>query len=424
MRQPNRRRNNARRFLTLNGKNRTMTHNIENNKNSLSALLQKVQDQASRAADYLAPTNDLLKSTTEDGKPQIIVEQRGGEPTQFFDVNDVAFGQIASHADIDTRTARRLQSRYPAEFDGLVNAIWQNEPAVRMIRTHHNVTEQPATFGGVGLNVPPRSQWNDAKNPNGTVRAFVSDKFKTFDNVNLLEAALPQLMDNPAAFQVVNADVTEKRLYLRLKSLVQTGTGAALNDLMANGIGLQNSEVGAGSVSVYQIAWTLACLNGMQTQNKTRSSHITSARDTDDWGLLSDQAKDADNKALELKIRDLVGAYSSRDAFDQVIEQMKNAAADIIDGVAVEKTAVVESLGKVMQLTKKEKSNVLDGLLDTIGQAGYENGKPLSRATLINAVTAVSHKADTDDVDMWQQRGGQLLNMKPADWNRVAAVAA
>jgi hypothetical protein len=116
--------------------------------------------------------------------------------------------------------------------------------------------------------------------------------------------------------------------------------------------------------------------------------------------------------------------YSSRDAFDQVIEQMKAAAADVIDGFAIDKTAVVGGLGKVMQLTKKETSSVLDGLLDTIGQAGYEQGRPLSRATLINAVTAVSHKADTDDVDLWQQRGGQLLNMKPADWQRVAAIAA
>ena len=396
-------------FLTSTG-NRKMTHSIENNKNSLANLLVKVQDQASRNADYLAPLKDLQKTTTDTGKPQIVVEQSGGVPTQFFDINDVSFGQIASHADIETRTARRLQARYPAEFDGLLNAIWRDSDDVRMIRTRHAETASP--------------QWNDAANPNGMVRAFVSDKFKTFDNVNLLEAALPQLMDNPAAFQVVNADVTDKRLYLRLKSLVQTGTGAALNDLMANGIGLQNSEVGAGSVSVYQIAWTLACLNGMQTQNKTRSSHITSARDSDDWGLLSDQAKDADNHALELKIRDLVGVYSSRDAFDQVIEQMKQAAADTIDGFAIDKTAVVGGLGKVMQLTKKETSSVLDGLLDTIGQAGYEQGKPLSRATLINAVTAVSHKADTDDVDLWQQRGGQLLNMKPADWQRVAAIAA
>ena len=410
-------------FLTSTG-NRKMTHTIENNKNSLANLLVKVQDQASRNADYLAPLKDLQKTTTDTGKPQIVVEQSGGVPTQFFDINDVSFGQIASHAEIDTRTARRLQARYPAEFDGLLNAIWRDSDDVRMIRTRHAETAAPFTFGGVGINQPPRSQWNNAENPNGMVRAFVSDKFKTFDNVNLLEAALPQLMENPAAFQVVNADVTDKRLYLRLKSLVQTGTGAALNDLMANGIGLQNSEVGAGSVSVYQIAWTLACLNGMQTQNKTRSSHITSARDTDDWGLLSDQAKDADNHALELKIRDLVGVYSSRDAFDQVIEQMKQAAADTIDGFAIDKTAVVGGLGKVMQLTKKETSSVLDGLLDTIGQAGYEQGRPLSRATLINAVTAVSHKADIDDVDLWQQRGGQLLNMKPADWQRVAAIAA
>ena len=379
-------------------------HTIENNKNSLQNLLLKVQDQHARAADYLAPTHDLQKITAENGRPQVVIEQRGGEPTKIFDINDVAFGQIASHADIDTRTARRLQAEYSPEFDALINAIWQKKPAVRMLRTHNSANPDVVT--------------------NGYLRAFVSDKFKTFDNVNLLEAALPQLMDNPATFQVVNADITDKRLYLRLKSLVQTSTGAALNDLMANGIGLQNSEVGAGSVSVYQIAWTLACLNGMQTQNKTRSSHITSARDTDDWGLLSDQAKDADNHALELKIRDLVGVYSSRDAFDAVIEQMKQAAADTIDGFAVDKTAVVGGLGKVMQLTKKETSSVLDGLLDTIGQAGYEQGKPLSRATLINAVTAVSHKADTDDVDLWQQRGGQLLNMKPADWQRVAAVAA
>ena len=410
-------------FLTFTGC-KTMTNTIENNKNSLANLLVKVQDQASRNADYLAPLKDLQKTTTDTGKPQIVVEQSGGVPTQFFDINEVSFGQIASHADIETRTARRLQAKYPAEFDGLLNAIWRDSSDTRMIRTRHAETAAPFTFGGVGVNQPPRSQWNDAANPNGMVRAFVSDKFKTFDNVNLLEAALPQLMDNPAAFQVVNADVTDKRLYLRLKSLVQTGTGAALNDLMANGIGLQNSEVGAGSVSVYQIAWTLACLNGMQTQNKTRSSHITSARDTDDWGLLSDQAKDADNHALELKIRDLVGVYSSRDAFDAVIEQMKQAAADTIDGFAIDKTAVVGGLGRVMQLTKKETSSVLDGLLDTIGQAGYEQGRPLSRATLINAVTAVSHKADTDDVDLWQQRGGQLLNMKPADWQRVAAIAA
>ena len=142
--------------------NETMQNTIENNKNSLANLLVKVQDQASRNADYLAPLKDLQKTTTETGKPQIVVEQSGGVPTQFFDINDVSFGQIASHADIETRTARRLQARYPAEFDGLLNAIWRDSSDTRMIRTRHAETAAPFTFGGVGIDQPPRSQWNNA----------------------------------------------------------------------------------------------------------------------------------------------------------------------------------------------------------------------------------------------------------------------
>jgi len=376
-----------------------LTHHIENNNNTLSKLLEKVKDQAARSADYLAPTNDLQKITSIEGKPQMVIEANHGDNTKIFNINDTAFGQIATHAGIDTRTARRLQASYSKEFDNLTNAIWEKENTRRMVRTHLDHDDQI----------------------DGTVRAFVSDKFKTFDNVNLLQTTLPQLMESDAQFQVVSADLSEKRMYLRLKSLDQTGTGANVGDHMANGIGFGNSEVGAGSVLVYQMFWTLACLNGMQTENKSRSSHITSARDGDDWGLLSDDAKNADNHALELKLRDLVGVYSSREAFDEVLDKMKAAAADVIDGEYTDVTDVVNNLGKVMQLTKKENSDVLNGLMATIGQSGFEQARPLSRATLVNAVTAVANRSDVDDVDQWQKRGGQLLNMPARDWARVAA---
>ena len=380
-----------------------MTHRIENENNALSDLLVKVKDQAARSADFLAPTDILQKTTLENGTPQLIIEANRGEPTKHFNINDTAFGQIATHAGIDARTARRLQEHFPVEFDALLNKSWQKFPARRLIRTHLNTT----ALNTVG--------------EDGDVRAWVSDKFKTFDNVNLLKTTLPQLMESDAQFQVVQANLSEKRMYLRLKSLLQTGTGANVGDHMANGIGFGNSEVGAGSVTVYQMFWTLACLNGMQTENKTRSSHITSARDGDDWGLLSDDAKNADNHALELKLRDLVGVYSSREAFDEVLDKMKAAAADVIDGEYTDVTDVVNNLGKVMQLTKKENSDVLNGLMATIGQSGFEQSSPLSRATLINAVTAVSHRADVDEVDTWQRRGGKLLDMSRNDWNRIAA---
>ena len=380
------------------------SHRIENENGALMSLMQKVADQAARSADYLAPTNDLQKTTSEDGAPQMVIEAAHGEPTKILDINSVAFGQLANHADIDVRTAKRLQANYPAEFDALLNAHFSKEPKRKMLRT----------FDGLQGNTS-----NEANR--GILRAFVSDRFKPFDNANLLQSSLPQLMDSGARWRVVSADISERRMYLRLKSEVQTGTGANVGDLCANGIGLSNSETGSGSISVFQIFWTLACLNGMQTQNKNRTSHLTSARDTGDWMLLSDEAKAADNQALELKVRDLVGAYSSRLNFDEVLDQMRSAAGDIIEGEAVDVTEVVGNLGKVMSLSKKENASVLNGLMATIGQSGFEQDKPLSRATLVNALTACAHRADVDDVDMWQQRGGALLTMPKKDFNRIAA---
>jgi hypothetical protein len=188
-------------------------HSIENSKNTLQSLLIKVQEQANRSQDFLAPTNQLQLMTGDRGDgsnvSQIIMEQTGGLPTQILSANEVAFDQIAQRAGLDVRTARRLQQGYSTEFDGLINAIWRKEPAVRMIRAYDN------------------------GNNTGMARAFVSDKFKTFDNVHLLQSALPQLMESDAQWKVVNGTVTDKRLYLRLKSELITGEGAAVGDTMA-----------------------------------------------------------------------------------------------------------------------------------------------------------------------------------------------
>ena len=161
----------------------------------------------------------------------------------------------------------------------------------------------------------------------------MSDRFKCFDNENMIETILPPLMENDAQLQVVNAKISDSKLYMRFQIACSYWRGCQRSkDVMANGVGFSNSETGQGSVTAYQLFWTLACLNGMQTENKTRSSHITSARDSDDWGLLSGEAQEADNRALNLKLRDLVSAYSSREMFDQVLDKMKAAAADTIEG--------------------------------------------------------------------------------------------
>ena len=377
-------------------------HNIENENGTLMGLMQKVNELAQRKEDYLADTRQVNFTVSDEGHAGIVLEGQGGVPTKVFAVNDVASGQIATSAGLDTRTARRLQESYPQEYSQLINKIHEKEPKNKMFRTHNYSSSDlnPHTFG-----------------QDGVVRAVVSDKFKTFDNINLLQSTLPQLIESNAGWKVVNGDVTDKRLYLQLRSQNIEGAGSNVRDVMASGIGLSNSEVGFGSVAVYQMVWTLACLNGMETTNKTRKAHITSAQgDSDTWGLLTNEAKDADNKALELQVRDLTKAYASREMFDEVIEKMRKASENTINGTAQE---AVENLGKVIQLTKKETSNVLDGLMATIGQAGYA-GEKVSQATMVNAVTAVSHMSDIDNRSDWQRRGSQVLDLSPSDWQRVA----
>ena len=366
---------------------------IENEKGTLSAILQKIQTEAARKQDYIAPTDQLQVQTVE-GNTNIVLEANRGMPTMEFQTNEVAFQQLASNCDIDVRTARRLRDNenYAPEFDNLINKILVNEPKSKMLRTFDG--EQPL------------------------VRAIVSDKFKTFDNVDLVESALPQLMDSPANWQIVNGTVTDHRLYLRLKSLVQVAE-PALGDHMANGILLRNSEVGMGSVEVRQMVFTLACLNGMMSSNITRHTHVTSARGTEDWSVLTAEAKNADNHALQLKLRDVVASYASRESFDQTVEQMRIAHGDIVENGLANPSGVVENVVKVLSLPKKSRADIMAGLMQTIPQSGYSN-KPISRATIVNAVTAVAHTADADSVDDWYTNGRAVLDLPRNQWQTIA----
>lgn len=419
-----------------------MTHTIENADMTLLKLMDRVSEQAARSQEFLAPTNQLRMETLSlpasdniEPESRIIIEASKGMPTHILRTNQVCQEQIAEKAGIDARTARRFRTDYPEVYDHAINAIWQKEPGKQMIRAH----------------------MDDGAEHCGVARGFVSDRYKTFDHSHLLKAVLPALMDSDAQWRVVNADLTDQRMYLRLRSQVITadreenpavnvhagrdaqgnykaigkdtskpatafleGAHREVGDVMALGIGISNSEVGRGSVQVYQQVWTLQCLNALQTDNRHRSTHLTGARgDADIVKYLTDEAINADNNALTLKLRDLVAAYASRELLDEVVEKMRAAARDEITGNL---QGAVVNLGKVMKLTKTETDDVLEGLMATLQQPGYAGQKP-SRATLVNACTRVAHKVEPDQVDDWQRRGGRVLTLGDADWELIAKAA-
>ena len=128
---------------------------------------------------------------------------------------------------------------------------------------------------------------------------------------------------------------------------------------------------------------------------------------------------------MSLKLRDMVGAFSSRDSFDEILQKMKDAAADVIEGTYTEKA--VDKMGSILGIPQKRRSLVLEGLVQTRAQDGYV-GEPVSRATLMNAITAVPQMQDAagnamvqpDDIDDWQRLGGRVLEMKQSDWTAIS----
>tara|TARA_R110002020_G_scaffold165763_3_gene353426 strand:- start:43 stop:1134 length:1092 start_codon:yes stop_codon:yes gene_type:complete len=361
--------------------------------------------------DFVADTGGLNFNTIRGNT--FVNSEQTGMATVSSRCNDVAFGQILAKADIDSRTGRRLQEGYPDVLDLALNRIYSSERKQVMLRTFDDPSGGPDHLSHREL------------------RAFLSDKYKRFDNVDILQAVVPALMESDARWQIVNSTVTDKRMTLRLKSAEITGSGANVGDLMALGMNINNSETGHGSAAIAKMFWTLACLNGMQTTQKHRSAHLTSSQaDTEVWSVLTQEAKDADNSALSMKLRDVAANYSSRESFEQTLAAFRAAAGDTLtDGTTPQ--AAVDQVGRVLQLTKKETASVLDGLFSTMSQPGYNAGEPVSRATLVNAVTAVANdaalranKIDADDVGEWERRGGRLLDLPASQWTSIATAQA
>ena len=77
-------------------------------------------------------------------------------------------------------------------------------------------------------------------------RAFLSNKFRTLDNYDMLQAVLPTLHEHQMKF--ISCEVTERRMYLKV---LFPGVQADVvpKDTVQAGLVISNSEVGAGRSS-------------------------------------------------------------------------------------------------------------------------------------------------------------------------------
>jgi len=361
---------------------------------TLAQLAEQVMRLEESKIDYLVDTRRMTFATSYRATGGETPGDGGGlESWLTFDgeghddigggpVNEHAHRQIRERLNIPSRYYDRMRSEAPELLDVNVQHWFHNKPETRMVRML-----------------------------SGNVRAFLSNRYRRLDNIDLLnQAVLPELARHDGDLVFHAAALTPEKLYVRallpgLAREVRPGVG----DIVQAGVQITNSEVGDGALAVRSFIWKLDCLNGMVSDLGLRRYHVGREQEEAAYALYRDDTLAADDAAFFLKVRDAVGAALSETQFDVIVAAMREAATGekIADPVKA-----TERLAKAHTLTDVESGHLL---------AHLASGGDLSKWGAVNAVTAMAKGADSfARQEELETLGGALLALPEEEWALVA----
>ena len=358
---------------------------------TLTELAMELDRQNSAKKDFLLDTRSLIMDADETGAMLTMVNEKTGQNT-ILGINDVAHSQIATALGIPTRYYEKMQQQNPALLAENVNAWFNNEPKVHMVRT--------MTTEDTGVRY---------------ARAFLSDRYRRIDNYDLANQVLPMLQDMNVKFE--SNEVTDQRMYIkvvneRITKEVKPG------DYVQSGLIITNSEVGMGTVTIQPLLYRLVCTNGMvvnAAHNRTKRRHIGKRNfANDDFVMYADDTLLADDRALLLKIRDTIHAALDEVHFTNLIDQMRSAAEVPITTTHIPE--MVQLAAPEFGFTKHESEGILDHLI---------RGGDLSLYGFSNAVTRYAQDVKSYDRSTeLEEIGYDVLNMSPKLWKRLQEAEA
>jgi hypothetical protein len=341
----------------------------------MEGFVEEVHRIEAAKADYVISTRHM--EYKDDGSiwAAIADYQRHYEPT------DHAQRQIASRLGIPAKFWNRLD-----EYDGLkptvVNEMWHQRPEQRFVRT-----------------------LND-----DTIRAYLSDRYRPIDNMLVLDAVLPTMMEHND-LQVVSRAMGEQRMYLqvvfpRLQAEVAPG------DVVQAGVTITNSEVGSGAVDIASTIWRLVCRNGMVGESYLRKNHVGSRIDLnadESYDIYGDDTIRAEIESLRLRLRDVFAASMKQSAFEHRVAALREAREDRVEDVIETAKNVTKHYGLPEDSVSAIAGNVI------------EERNP-NRYGFANALTWYAQSLDNMDRQHdLERQGSALITMSHSAWKGLAA---
>ena len=345
---------------------------------TLSDLAATLERNANAKCDFVADTRQITM-TPDDNR--IVVADTSATPT------DHCHNQIATYTGIGRRYYRKMADDSPALLAGNVNHWLHKEPTEkenrRMVRTM-----------------------------DGKARAFLSDCYLRVDNEHIAAIALRVFSDIPD-LNVVSCDVTDKKLYIKAV-FPRTEREVKVGDAVQSGVVVSNSEIGGGRSRVDPFWMRLWCLNGCASMIKEKGySRIHRGSKIENDGIIYQQDTiEAATQLALLQIRDAVTTFADPKWFDGFVETLRKATETPLVERPVK---AVEVLAKTVGFTQEEGESILERL---IREGDY------SKYGMLNAVTNLAN--DTDSYDRASELefiGGQILDLSPTQWERVAVAA-
>jgi hypothetical protein len=377
----------------------------------LRDLVGILRDQQARKIDVVTPARTLRfdNGVLHVSGAEPLVDENGVttvdgpyRPTAAFDEG------AAEKLKIPLPYLRRLRTERPDLYDANTNG-WLHGAA--------SPGGDPTPTGGPD----PRSFLlrlfrGDDGGP-GVARALLSNKYQRIENLDVLMAALDGVRRAGVHIDVAGADLSERRMYLRITApeiqavapaLLRdyrspfTGVRGADNPVVFAGLEISNSELGGGAFTLTPRLVVRVCSNGMQiTKDAMRSVHL--------GGRLGDGVirwtEETQRKALELvvaKTTDAVATFLDATYMRQVLDDIQ----------AVAGARVTDPVGTITTLSKKLAYDeaTTAGILEH-----FVRGADTTAGGVLHAVTSYAQTLpDADDADKLEASAIRAMQLAAA----------
>ena len=335
---------------------------------TVQELYQKLEEQRENRKDMIADTRSLIINSV-DGISSLSVST--GDDVISYVVSDVAHRQIADRLGIPFKYYDRMRLEYPVLLDQNINGWLMKNPEKRMLRTM-----------------------------DGRLRAFLSDRYRRLDNLELVDHVLPVIAQMKGC-SIESCDITETHLYMKIINRTMKAE-LTPGDVVQAGFVISNSEIGLGALKVEPLVYRLVCRNGMISKDLAHKKYHAGRQveDTDNaYELYSDETLAADDKAYFLKVQDIVSAAVDEARFNLTVDKMR-ASMNVPTGDNPVKT--VEVLGDKYILNKTERATILRHFIMSNDYTAFG---------LVNAVTRSSQDiSDYNRATELERLGGTILD--------------